>query len=225
MKDCCVGDKNCMIYEGSGPVLIQPVMEKEADALLEEVKYIRKAAGEDFMLAAFVTEDWNAELSPWKAPGVFGNGDFAGGADDTLRYVVRELVPYLNMQYGLMPDAGWVIGGYSLAGLFALYCAYRTDLFTTVAAASPSVWFPGWIEFVRENSTLNRAVYLSLGDKEEKTGNPVLASVGDNIREMSDIYAHSSAICASTLEWNEGNHFKEPQIRTARAFAWALKHL
>ena len=225
MKDCCIGERKCMIYEGSGPVLIQPVMEKEADALDEEVRYIRNAVGEDFMLAAFVTKDWNAELSPWKAPGVFGDGDFAGGADDTLRYLVRELVPYLNFEYGLGPDVKWAVGGYSLAGLFALYCTYRTDLFTTVAAASPSVWFPGWIEFVRENSTLNRAVYLSLGEKEEKTGNPVLAAVGDNIREMSDIYAHSPLIYASTLEWNEGNHFREPGIRTARAFAWAVKHL
>ena len=26
------------------------------------------------------------------------------------------------------------------------------------------------------------------------------------------------------LEWNEGNHFKDPDIRTAKGFAWLLNH-
>ena len=25
-----------------------------------------------------------------------------------------------------------------------------------------------------------------------------------------------------TLEWNQGNHFREPDIRTAKAFAWVM---
>ena len=28
-----------------------------------------------------------------------------------------------------------------------------------------------------------------------------------------------------TLEWNEGSHFKEPDIRTAKAFAWCMDQL
>ena len=41
-------------------------------------------------------------------------------------------------------DCKVVLGGYSLAGLFALWAATRTDTMYGVAAASPSVWFPGW---------------------------------------------------------------------------------
>lgn len=35
------------------------------------------------------------------------------------------------------------IAGYSLAGLFALYALYKTDVFTRVASMSGSLWFPG----------------------------------------------------------------------------------
>ena len=102
---------------------------------------------------------------------------------------------------------------------------YRTDHFVGVAGVSPSVWFPGWIEFVRENSLLTRSVYLSLGDKEEHTRNPIMSKVGDNIREMSDIYARTSNISAVTLEWNEGNHFTEPGKRVANGFIWLCRFM
>ena len=29
----------------------------------------------------------------------------------------------------------------------------------------------------------------------------------------------------SVLEWNEGNHFKDADLRTARAFAWVIQRL
>ena len=28
----------------------------------------------------------------------------------------------------------------------------------------------------------------------------------------------------STLEWNPGNHFRDPGLRTAKAFAWVMKN-
>ena len=43
----------------------------------------------------------------------------------------------------------YYIGGYSLAGLFSLWAAYQTDVFSGFAAASPSVWFPGFIEYMK----------------------------------------------------------------------------
>ncbi len=27
-----------------------------------------------------------------------------------------------------------------------------------------------------------------------------------------------------TLEWNEGNHFTEPEIRTSNGFAWCINN-
>jgi hypothetical protein len=74
---------------------------------------------------------------------------------------------------------------------------------------------------MKENELRAHAVYLSLGDREERTRNPVMARVGDAIREA---YAHLQETGVDcVLEWNKGNHFKEPDLRTARAFAWVMK--
>ena len=115
----------------------------------------------------------------------------------------------------------YYIGGYSLSGLFSLWAACQTDLFSGIAAASPSVWFPGFIDYMKEYKIKSKNVYLSLGNKEEKTRNPVMAKVGDCIREGHAWIKAEGVNC--TLEWNQGGHFKEPMTRTARAFAWVMQ--
>jgi hypothetical protein len=64
-------------------------------------------------------------------------------------------------------------------------------------------------------------VYLSLGDKEEKTRNQMMAAVGDRIREAYKLLTQQGV--RTELEWNKGGHFKEADLRTARAFAWAME--
>ena len=112
------------------------------------------------------------------------------------------------------------IGGYSLAGLFALWAAYQTDIFEGVAAASPSIWFPGFVDYMKEHELKAKSVYLSLGDKEEKARNQTMAKVGDCIRWAHE-YLQSLQVDV-TLEWNQGNHFKDADLRTAKAFSWIL---
>ena len=114
------------------------------------------------------------------------------------------------------------MGGYSLSALFALWCAYESDFFDGIAAASPSVWYPGWMEFVRNHHPKAHSVYLSLGDKEYKSRNRTLATVETCIREYSEILSATEGV-KTTLEWNPGNHFVEADLRTARAFLWALE--
>ena len=73
---------------------------------------------------------------------------------------------------------------------------------------------------MKEHEIKSKTVYLSLGDREEKTRNPVMSQVGDCIQKGYDWLMRYGINC--TLEWNQGNHFKEPDIRTAKAFAWVL---
>jgi len=114
----------------------------------------------------------------------------------------------------------YYLGGYSLAALFSLWVAYQTDKFAGIAAASPSIWFPRFVDYMKSTAIQCPNVYLSLGDKEEKTQNAVMSSVGDCIRDGCAWLEEQGLNC--TLEWNTGGHFKEPEIRTARAFAWLL---
>ena len=74
---------------------------------------------------------------------------------------------------------------------------------------------------MKTNTIQADKVYLSLGNREAKTRNPVMATVADCI-EMSFDHLRKQGV-NSTLEWNEGNHFKDAEIRTAKGFAWILE--
>ena len=204
-----------VIYEYGDPasarVLIQPVDDHDLAGIETEAKTIAELAGGDFRLIAVKIEDWNRDLSPWEAPPVFGNEGFGGSAAETLAELLKLCDDKSKRYY---------IGGYSLAGLFALWAVCQTDAFAGAAAASPSVWFPGFADYMKERSVQCGRVYLSLGDREERTRNPVMAAVGDRIRELHAFLSARGTDCV--LEWNQGNHFRDADLRTARAFAWLL---
>ena len=196
---------------GAAAVLIQPVDGRDLEGIEGEVSTIRSLTDVDFCLKAMRVDNWFRDLSPWEAPPAFGKERFGNGAADTLAEVLKHAADRNKTCH---------IGGYSLAGLFALWAAYQTDVFTGVAAASPSVWFPGFQDYMKSNTVRARSVFLSLGDREEKTRNPVMATVGDRIRQAHELLRGQGIDC--TLEWNPGNHFKDADVRTARAFAWLL---
>ncbi len=192
-------------------VLLQPVDGRDLSCIENEINEIKRLTGMDFCLKAVVTDDWNRDLSPWELPAVFGKEGFGGEAKITLEKMIK-----------ICDDSQktYIIGGYSLAGLFSLWVACNTDVFSAVAAASPSVWFPGFTEYIKDNDIKSGAVYLSLGNREEKTKNPVMSRVGACIREIYETIKSNGTVCC--LEWNEGNHFNNPDLRTAKAFARAL---
>ena len=216
-------DRRVTLYrhEESHSLFLQPVDEHD-EGLLDRQLELMERAPLPFALAAFSIRDWNVELSPWEAPPVFGKQPFGGGAGETLRFLTERLLPELRGRCNLENEAALCLGGYSLAGLFALWAGTQTSLFTGLAAASPSVWFPGWLDFVKANPVCAPYVYLSLGDREERAKNPVMASVGNCIREQ---YALLQSENCAALEWNPGNHFQQSEQRTAKAFLWLARQI
>lgn len=210
------------VYGAPAPriLFLQPVDEHDG-ALPDSEAAAMEGCPLPFALAAFSVEDWNRELSPWEAPPVFGKVPFGGGAEDTLRFVER-LLPVLLARLALGDDVPVFLGGYSLAGLFALWAATRTEVFSGVAAASPSVWFPGWLDYVEAHPIRADTIYLSLGDREERTKNPTMATVGQRIRALHGLLQAEHTV---TLEWNRGNHFQDSEKRTARAFLWLAQSM
>ena len=200
-------------YEFGNPdasvVLIEPI--HTVEGMANEAGIIRELAGDNFLLRA-VAVDWFRDLSPWPAPPVFGDTPFGDGARETLDKILEMTGE---------PGKRYILGGYSMGGLFALWAAYQTGAFAGVAAVSPSVWFPGFSEYALSHTLQAGRVYLSLGDREEKTRNPVMATVGDRIRELHIRLEEEGVPCC--LEWNPGNHFMDPDRRTAKGFAWVLK--
>lgn len=194
--------------------LVQMTDDHDMEIIENEVSLIRDlSGGQDFCLKAVKVHSWNHDLSSWPAPAVFGNEDFGDGAAESLRFLLDEVLADSSARKVY-------IGGYSLAGLFALWAGYQTTRFDGIAAASPSIWFPHFTEYMKNNMTQVDAVYLSLGDREERTRNPVMSQVGNAIREAESILKEAGIDCI--LEWNKGNHFKEPDLRTAKAFVWLM---
>ena len=185
------------IYEYGEPnaknVLLQPVGDHDLPAIENEIREIKRLTAQPFRLIAVKVESWNDDLSPWCAPAVFGHEDFGDGAAALL----REMLPLCEDA-----DRRYIIGGYSMAGLFALWSAYRTDRFSGIAAASPSLWFPEFLEYMQAHDLHSAAVYLSLGNREEKTRNPVMSTVGDRMRAAYALLQEKNVSC--TLEWNSG---------------------
>ena len=216
--------KKCILYlnEDTEYILIQPVDENDISVLDNEVKHIEENTDRNFSLVAFKIEDWNSELTPWEMPLLRGKGNFGDGAAGTLEFIKNDLIlavsEYINIEN---KEIKYILGGYSLAGLFSLWSGYQTDIFEGIAAVSPSVWYKGWIEYVAAGKSLSEKIYLSLGDTEEKTKHQILSKIGENIRKQHEIFEKSGNV-KTVLEWNEGNHFKNPDIRTAKGFLWVM---
>ena len=138
-----------------------------------------------------------------------------------LRLLVEEIIPRAEKELA-GPPAWRGIAGYSLAGLFALYAIYRTDMFSRVGCMSGSLWFPGFKEYIFSHEPKSRpdCIYFSLGDKEAKTRNPVLKTVQENTEEIQTFYQNKGI--DTVFQLNPGNHFVQGIERTIAGIQWLL---
>lgn len=226
-----IGSHECTVFhlpsapkeEAGQPfsVLIQPVDSHDLGELDKEIAFIEQHYGNNFLFAAFKIQKWNEELTPWEAPPAFGKIPFGNKAPSTLLYIEHELIPAIRRLYGLeQSQTRYYLGGYSLAGLFALWASYQSTSFHGIASASPSVWFKNWLDYAAQRSPTLQLAYLSLGDREEHTKTEIMSHVGECIRRQYELYRQSQTHC--TLEWNKGNHFQDNGERTAKGFVWLL---
>ena len=160
-----------------------------------------------FCLAVINDVIWNSEMSPWAIPPISAKDEgCTGGADEYLPKLTDEILPSVCEALP-SPPAGLALAGYSITALFAVYAAYRTELFYGIVSASGSLWYPGFTDFVKANRMRERtkAVYFSLGDKESRTKNQLLSTVETNTIEIERCI--SSQGLEKVYERRTGNHF------------------
>ena len=188
----------------------------------EVYQAVRRRTDKDFSFAAIGGIDWDDEMSPWAIPPISKNDTpCAGGADIYLGKLIHAILPEILQRISGTPRY-IALTGYSLAGLFAVYAMYQTDLFSRIASASGSFWSPDFLRYVQENKPkrLPKRMYLSLGDREAKSRNRILQSVEENTRWLHNWYQGMGM--ETILEMNQGNHFQNAAGRMAKGIAWVI---
>ena len=124
------------LVEGAAP-LIYSIDYHENGQLL--IAACREVGCSGFNLVTISGLHWNQELSPWPVETVISKNDnFAGGAPEWLQLLTCEVVPQVEALLDAAPS--WrMLAGYSMAGLFAVWTAFQTDLFTRILSASGSL--------------------------------------------------------------------------------------
>ena len=205
--------------ESSSPLIVLNQYDGDGAAVLEQV---RKLTGKDFHLLCVSNINWNHDMSPWFCPPIMSQDTaYTGGADQYLTFLLEEILPEGLKRLNGQPSR-ICIAGYSLAGLFALYALYRTEVFDSAASMSGSLWYPDFREYVESHEMKKRPdkLYLSLGDKEAKTRNPYMKTVLDNTEAIAAYYR--AAGLQVTMELNPGNHFRDAELRIAKGIAGIL---
>lgn len=166
--------------------------------------------------------DWDRDFSPWPAEGVFRGQSFTGGAEDYLNRFTGKLIPALEEKLPRVPEKR-ILVGYSLAGLFSLWAAYRTGCFEGIASVSGSLWYDGFPDFMEENeiSPAVKGIYLSLGDREKNAKNPRMAKVEEATGKAARLLRERTGLPVP-FTLNPGGHFRDVPLRIARAVLFLI---
>lgn len=222
MQNFAIDGKSISIFsdaKAESPIIYLNTFSNEGQKVFEAAQ----AAGcPPFTLVSISNLDWNHDMVPWDSPPAFKNAEpCTGGADDYLRLLTEEIIP--TAEKGIAGVPCWRgIAGYSLAGLFALYAIYQTDLFSRVGSISGSLWFPEMKEYIfsHEPTCWPGCMYFSLGDKESKTRNQVLRNIRQNTEEIHAFYRGKGI--DTTFQLNPGNHYNQAVERTVDGLCWLL---
>ena len=203
--------------DGSGRIcyiLLPEGLKQEGRAWMED------AAGRfGVNIVAISGIDWNDNLTPWSAEGVFRKAKpFGGHASIFLKELRDEYIPAIESSMGIK-DAERFLAGVSLSGLFAVWAAFTADIFQGIASISGSLWYDGFADWClsRPLSPSVRKVYLSLGDREKKTKDARMATVEDATRLTARALREKGARVEFVLEENT-THFSPIVPRLEKTF-------
>lgn len=169
-----------------------------------------KGLSEKYGISIVLIEDvnWNDDLTPWPAEGVFKKAKpFGGKAAAFLERLTHEIVPETERDLGI-EDAERTLLGVSLSGLFAVWSAFRTDAFANIISLSGSLWYDGFIEWMKEQTPSPRVkkVCMLLGEKEKNSKEKRMATVEERTLAAADILKAKSQANV-VFELVEGTHF------------------
>lgn len=163
--------------------------------------------------------NWNDDLTPWPAEGVFKKAKpFGGQATSFLDKLTCKIIPEVEKRMGI-EKAERTILGVSLSGLFAVWSMFETDAFTNVICISGSLWYDGFVDWMKENTPSPgiKKVCMLLGEKEKYAKDKRMATVEERTTAAADFLKEKSQ-ASVMFELVEGTHFSPIMPRLERAF-------
>ena len=199
--------------ESGSPLIILNNYTGDGKSVMEAVE---KPEKKDFNLLCVGNLNWEHDMTPWYCPPISPKDTpYTGGADEYLKLLLNDILPECIKRVDGTPSH-ISIAGYSLAGLFALYALYHTDVFKRAASMSGSLWYPDFKEYVFAHEMKRKPdrIYLSLGDKEARTRNQYLNAVQENTESIAGHFREVGIDV--TFEMNPGYHFRNAAHRSAK---------
>ena len=138
-----------------------------------------------------------------------------GRADRYAKFLLEEVMPFIQNEYRVLRGAGFTgIGGSSLGGLASLYIGLKfPDIFGRIAALSPSVWWNNRVIFrlTREMVTQPRPrIWLDVGTRE-------------GARTVPDVEALRDLLLKKGWRLNDGLHYERIEGAEHNEAAWAQR--
>ncbi len=184
-----IGNRPCRIYGGANAeyLLLQMTGAHELQSMDYEVAAIAQSS-QNFLLAGLSSGKQNDALSPWKAPAVWGKRKGSQAAK-LGRHFTSDGAGHSHTGAAVSsPGKRQNHSGRLLAGGIVCAVGIHPDRFFWCRRRFSLCVVSGLDGVEQQHPIQAQHVYLSLGDKEERTKNTIMAAVGDNIATL-----HSSA--------------------------------
>jgi predicted alpha/beta superfamily hydrolase len=179
----------------------------------------------------------NGEIEPIIIVGIYNSGDRriddytpvrgtrgrGGQADRYGRMIIEELKPFIDNEYLTRPEREYTgIGGSSLGGLVSIHLGFkRPDVFSRVAALSPSVWWAN-NQIIRETAILPERIplriWLDIGKKEG-------IRIKHQVRAMKEMLLAQGWEIGADLAYLESPNARHEEAAWKERFDQVLKFL
>lgn len=215
MEEFVLDERKCLIIE-RGKATVTFIVPQMSEHFTEQTENLGNyfLSYSDYRIVAFEIKNWDSELTPWSME--LNGRNFGAEGKKTLDFL-EKLIIILRLRF---PETSYYIAGYSLAGVFALYSTTQSQFISGAVSASGSLWYRDFVEFIVGNMPDYSKVYLSLGDKEEKTKHEIMKTIGAKTIEAYEGLKAKGVKC--TLVMNPGGHFNEPDKRLFLGMKWIL---
>ncbi|MGO1421612.1 MAG: alpha/beta hydrolase [Staphylococcus equorum] len=170
---------------------------------VQDGDYLFKSINADVIFFGIKPVNRTKEYTPWEVK--LGDQINAGGADEYLKWLTQKLIPYLKKCYRISSKKDdFAIGGASYGALLSLYALYTVpDYFAKYIIISPSVWYPHFLEYMKNQHTINTSkhIFWYVGGQEGKKHTRTIKNMVPNSILGSQILKETLSNTDSTLKF------------------------